>query len=48
MYMQTIETMAKHGFDHYEVSSYARSKSARGQHNQGYWTGRDYIGKCND
>jgi oxygen-independent coproporphyrinogen-3 oxidase len=45
MYEQTVSLMIDHGFDHYEVSSYARSRSSRSVHNQGYWIGRNYIGK---
>ncbi|KAI9593160.1 hypothetical protein BDF19DRAFT_424615 [Syncephalis fuscata] len=44
MYQQTVSLMTSHGFDHYEVSNYARSTSSRSIHNQGYWMGRDYIG----
>lgn len=35
------------GFDHYEVSNYARrggDRDARAQHNLGYWRGADYLG----
>jgi oxygen-independent coproporphyrinogen-3 oxidase len=37
------ETMTKAGFDHYEVSNFARpGKSSR--HNSAYWTGAPYAG----
>ncbi|KAJ9069881.1 hypothetical protein DSO57_1014202 [Entomophthora muscae] len=44
MYYTTIEIMAKHGFDHYEVSSFGRNEVV-GSHNFSYWRGVDYIGK---
>jgi oxygen-independent coproporphyrinogen-3 oxidase len=31
------------GFDHYEISNYAR-EGHYATHNLGYWTGRDYMG----
>lgn len=31
------------GFDHYETSNYAQPRS-HSQHNQGYWSGADYLG----
>ncbi|MAU76094.1 MAG: coproporphyrinogen III oxidase [Crocinitomicaceae bacterium] len=32
------------GFDHYEVSNWARGKSGRAIHNTGYWSGDPYLG----
>ena len=32
------------GFDHYEVSNWARGKSGRAIHNTGYWSGEPYLG----
>ncbi|HEY5373838.1 MAG TPA: radical SAM family heme chaperone HemW [Polyangiaceae bacterium] len=37
------ETLERAGFEHYEVSNYAKS-GARSRHNVGYWVGRDYLG----
>lgn len=37
------ETLVSRGFEHYEISNYARG-DARARHNVGYWLGRDYIG----
>ena len=32
------------GFDHYEVSNWARGKAGRAIHNAGYWSGEPYLG----
>ncbi|HEY3235436.1 MAG TPA: radical SAM family heme chaperone HemW [Polyangiaceae bacterium] len=37
------EALTGVGFDHYEISNYARSGHVA-EHNLGYWTGRDYLG----
>ena len=37
------DTLTGRGFEHYEISNYARS-GARAEHNLGYWRGRDYVG----
>jgi oxygen-independent coproporphyrinogen-3 oxidase len=37
------ETLAAHGFEHYEISSYARP-GEQCRHNLGYWRGDDYLG----
>jgi coproporphyrinogen III oxidase-like Fe-S oxidoreductase len=39
----TREETAKHGYHQYEVSSFART-GMESKHNQGYWSGNDYIG----
>ncbi len=36
-------TLEEAGFEHYEVSNYARNGD-RSRHNVGYWVGRDYLG----
>ena len=37
------ERLMTEGFDHYEVSNFARA-GHRSQHNLAYWQGRDYVG----
>jgi len=37
------ETLERAGFEHYEVSNYAK-KGDRSRHNLGYWIGRSYLG----
>lgn len=37
------ETLEGAGFEHYEVSNYAKP-GARSRHNIGYWVGRSYLG----
>ncbi|CDS13916.1 hypothetical protein LRAMOSA06089 [Lichtheimia ramosa] len=44
MYDMTVEEAAAHGFSHYEVSSYARTRQAMSKHNFSYWQGMDYLG----
>lgn len=43
MYDDTTALLAEHGFEHYEVSNYAKSGAAC-RHNLGYWHYDDYIG----
>ncbi|HEY3666610.1 MAG TPA: radical SAM family heme chaperone HemW [Polyangiaceae bacterium] len=42
-FLAVEETLERAGFEHYEVSNYARN-GARSRHNLGYWLGRDYLG----
>ena len=35
--------LAELGFEHYEVSNYARDGHSRSRHNQIYWSGRPYA-----
>ena len=43
MYMQTVETLSKHGLHQYEISNFARP-GRESQHNLRYWRRQDYIG----
>ncbi|NJB86713.1 oxygen-independent coproporphyrinogen-3 oxidase [Lewinella marina] len=38
-----IDHLTGHGFDHYEISNFARP-GYRSRHNSGYWTGQPYLG----
>jgi oxygen-independent coproporphyrinogen-3 oxidase len=40
---ESLDTLSRRGFDHYEVSGYARA-GARCRHNLNYWTFGDYLG----
>ncbi len=42
-YALVHETLTKAGYEHYEVSNYAR-KGWRARHNSAYWSGREYLG----
>ncbi|HEY2894184.1 MAG TPA: radical SAM family heme chaperone HemW [Pirellulales bacterium] len=42
MYLMAIDTLAAAGFEHYEVSSFARPDH-RCRHNQVYWSGAGYF-----
>lgn len=43
LYELAMQTMASEGFEHYEVSNYAR-RGRRCRHNLAYWTHRNYLG----
>jgi oxygen-independent coproporphyrinogen-3 oxidase len=43
MYERIMERLAGAGFDHYEISSWARP-GRRARHNTLYWTGGEYLG----
>jgi oxygen-independent coproporphyrinogen-3 oxidase len=43
MYEFTMEYLATHGFEHYEVSNYAKP-GFRSRHNSNYWNHEDYLG----
>lgn len=42
-YAQVSETLETLGFEHYEISNFARP-GQRSLHNQAYWRGNDYLG----
>ena len=42
-YVAVETALTNAGFDHYEISSFARDGHVS-QHNLGYWEGRDYLG----
>lgn len=42
-FLAVEETLQSAGFEHYEISNYARSGD-RSRHNIGYWVGRSYLG----
>lgn len=42
-FFELHEFLESSGFEHYEISNYARP-SKRAVHNSGYWTGDDYLG----
>jgi len=43
MYLATSEFFTEHGFEHYEISNFAKP-GFRCRHNEGYWTGEPYFG----
>jgi oxygen-independent coproporphyrinogen-3 oxidase len=43
-YLATAELLTQHGYDHYEVSNYARSEVLASRHNRGYWRSAPYLG----
>ncbi len=43
MYLTAIEAMGSAGYQHYEVSNFARN-GFRSRHNLNYWMGGDYLG----
>ena len=42
LYEQTMELLAAHGFEHYEVSNYALP-GKRSRHNYAYWSHQNYL-----
>lgn len=42
-FLAVREALQQRGFDHYEISNYAR-EGHNAQHNLGYWRGHDYLG----
>lgn len=43
MFHTTIEILTKAGYEHYEISNYAKP-GYRSKHNSSYWTGNHYLG----
>ena len=43
-YVLADQTLARSGFDWYEISNWAREAGARCRHNLGYWRGADWWG----
>ena len=44
LFEQAIHMLRKAGFDHYEISNFAKTAQARSRHNLLYWQGGDYAG----
>ncbi|MDY6839067.1 MAG: radical SAM family heme chaperone HemW [Thermodesulfobacteriota bacterium] len=40
----TIDFLSSRGYDHYEISNFARGKTFRSRHNQKYWSHGPYVG----
>jgi oxygen-independent coproporphyrinogen-3 oxidase len=43
MYEKAWETLGQAGYDHYEISNFAKPEF-RSRHNSGYWSGEPYLG----
>lgn len=43
MYLAASEILREHGYEHYEISNFAK-KGFASRHNLKYWTGEEYIG----
>jgi oxygen-independent coproporphyrinogen-3 oxidase len=44
LFYTTVDVLEAHGYEQYEVSNFAKSKSKRSRHNQKYWSTVAYIG----
>jgi putative oxygen-independent coproporphyrinogen III oxidase len=43
MYLQAHNTLTEHGYEHYEISNFAK-EDFRAAHNTAYWLGHSYLG----
>lgn len=43
-FLETSEFLESQGYEHYEVSNYARGRTRRSRHNQKYWQRAPYLG----
>lgn len=43
MFLLTIDKLAEHGYEHYEISSYAKP-GFKSRHNRTYWLNQEYLG----
>lgn len=44
MYEFIIDRLLAVGFEHYEISNFAKNETNRSRHNLSYWIGKDYLG----
>ncbi len=44
LFKQTARLLNKHGFEHYEISNFAKGRGFRSKHNSQYWNGTSYLG----
>ena len=44
LFLETCEVLGEAGYDHYEVSNFARDRRQRSRHNQKYWCRAPYLG----
>lgn len=43
-YSELCQRLGEAGFEHYEISNFARSDEFRSRHNSAYWSGAPYLG----
>ncbi len=44
LFLATARMLVQNGYDHYEISNFAKSAGLRSLHNAGYWNNRPYLG----
>lgn len=44
LFLTTHRFLTDHGYDHYEISNFARTPGLRSRHNTKYWDGSPYLG----